>query len=164
MATLTDKLGQLLDKHGQRQARDEKTQQDVKKAGDVFVEEFVKFRAGVIKPLFEEVGNSLKQHGHDYSVKEQEYGIGADKKTTDAGITLLIYPQGVNRDGHAEHEFPSYSVSAVGYSKALRLHGSYMRPHSGGGAGPRGEYKLQQLSREVLEEDLLKLLAQVFPG
>jgi hypothetical protein len=164
MAKLTDKLDQIFQKYDERQAEHRKVQQEAKKAEDVFLEDFANFRRDVVKPFFDEIGAYLKQKGHDFRIREQDYSVGEDKKTTDAGITLFIFPAGVEPRGHREYENPHYSVFATRYSKTLRLHGSNMRPGSGGSAGPRGEYKLEQLNRQVLENDLVKHLGDIFPG
>lgn len=159
---LTDSLDKLLDKYDERRAEQLKAQQATKKDEDIFLENFSKFRDAVARPLFEGIGNHLRARGHEFELRQEEYGIGADQRTNDANIGLFIYPKGVARGQYRHYEYPHYTVFASRIGKFIRTHASNMRPGGGGVAGPRGEYKLEQLTRQVLEEEVLKVLGEIF--
>ena len=156
---LEKELDDLLDAFDKRQEQRKEVQNAQTLQEDKFVADFASFRSKTARPLFERVGNHLRQRGHDFDIEEVDYSVDRDGKTTNARISFHLFPMGVNR--HEGHSFPSYAITASRGRQVIHLHGSNMLP-SGGAFGPRGDFKLDQLTLEIVERDLLKLLTEVF--
>jgi len=160
--TMNEQLDKVLDAFDQKQHERKQVQNETRSREDAFLAQFSTFRTIVAHPLFEQVGNHLRSRGHDFDISQQDYELQHDGKTRDASISLNIYPSGVERNLSSGHGMPHFSVIASRSSRTVRLHGSNMMPGHGGSAGGRGEFKLEQLTNEILQKELVSLLAEVF--
>ena len=119
--------------------------------GDDFPADFAKLKLAVIKPAFESIGSSLEKRGHHISISEDDQGK----------ISIHIVPAGANRSIHPWDWFPTLSFFGVPYTKTVAVQGRNARRNSEGTPGSRGDYKPAQISRELVEKELMKFVGEI---
>jgi hypothetical protein len=155
------KLARLLDQYDERRRLAEEKLRQAKAAEVSFTEGFTQLRRDVIRPVFEQMGNLLRQKGHDFSIEEEDFAIGQDGKGTDARISIYIILSGIKGTPYAKDQLPSLSFIATRYTMTVWLHGSNVLPDAGGSAGPRGDYQITQITRDLVESELVNLIAEI---
>jgi len=118
---------------------------------DDFPGDFARLKLSVIRPAFETAGNGLKERGYEINISEEPGGK----------ISIHIVPAGVNKSFHPYDWFPTFSFFGVPATKTVGLHGRNMRPNSEPSSGSRGDYKPGQLSREIVEKELMKFVGEI---
>ena len=118
---------------------------------DAFPREFARVKQSVIRPVFETIGNMLKERGHEFSVSEEQGGK----------ISIHIVPAGVNKSIHPYDWFPTLSFFGAPFAGTVGLHGRNMRPNSESSSGSRGDYKPGQITRELVEKELMKFIGEI---
>jgi len=152
-------LDRLLDKFdSQARARDQKREQH-KAEEDAFDKEFAALRRDVIRPVLETLATRLKQRGHDFEITEEGRGTDSQGRSRDASIQIRIFPGDMKASRGSE--YPMFGFVAVPYKKSVIVHGSNMTPLSGGSAGPRGEYSIKQVTKDLVAQEFIKLFAEV---
>ena len=121
-----------------------------KSAEDVFAEEFARLKESVIRPVFENVGTRMAAQGHEFNISEEVMGK----------ISIHIVPAGAVKSIHPYTWFPTFSLFAAPFAKTVGVHGRNARPNSEG-SGQRGDYKLPQVTREVVEKELSKFIGEI---
>jgi hypothetical protein len=155
-------LDVLMDKYGQRLEEAKKRQEQIKSEEDVFLSEFKRLRKEVIFPEMEDIGNHLKVRGHDYRIAEEEESLDSEGRTRDAKITINIFPAGVDRSAYRPEDTPSISFIATRYEKKIWVHGSNMMPNRGGSAGSRGKFNVEEITSDIVEREVLKVLKEIY--
>lgn len=155
-------LDGLMDKYEQRLAEAKTKQEQIKLEEGAFLSEFKRLREEVIRTTMEEVGIHLKARGHDYRISEAEESVDAEGRTQDAEITFSIFPTGIDRSLYRPENTPSISFTAPRYKKKISVHGSNMLPNRGGSAGPRGEFKAEEIDSALVEREVLGVLEEIF--
>ena len=151
-----------MDKYEQRLEEAKKRQEQIKSEEDVFLSEFTRLRKEVIHPRMEDIGNPLKERGHDYRISEEEESVDLEGRTRDARITMNIFPAGVDRSAYRPENTPSISFVATRYKKKIWAHSSNIMPNRGGSAGPRGEFNAEEITSDVVEREVLGVLKEIF--
>lgn len=121
-----------------------------KPAEDDFPGDFAKLKLAVIRPAFENIGNRLKERGHEFNISEEPGGK----------ISIHIVPAGAKKSIHPYDWFPTFSILGAPFQKTVGIHGRNMRPSSEG-AGTRGNYKLAQITGEIVEKELMKFFGEI---
>ena len=152
-------LGKLLDQYDEKRRAVEKRRQQVKTDEDNFLRGFADLRTNVVKPVFEAIGAILKERGHDFKISEDEYVGEPDGKTTEAAVSIRVMPAGMEMSSHGDAQFPSLSFITRHYNKTVCIHSSNAVPQSGGPASARGDYQLAQIDKDLVQAELLKLIA-----
>lgn len=155
-------LDVLMDKYEQMLEEAKKRQEQIKSEEDVFLGEFKRLRKEVIFPEMEDIGNHLKASGHDYRIAEEKESHDLEGRTRDARITMNIFPAGVDRSVYRPENTPSISFNATRYNKKIWVYGSNMMPNRGGSAGSRGEFKAEEITSDIVEREILKVLKEIF--
>ena len=122
-----------------------------KPAGDDFAGDFAKLKLTVIRPVFETVGNTLKERGHEFNISEEPGGK----------ISIHIVPAGVSKSIHPYTWFPTLSFFGAPFTKTIGLHGINARRNSDGGTGERGNYKLLEVNRAIVDKELMKFIGEI---
>ena len=156
------RLDGLMDKYEQRLAATKTKQEQIKSEEETFLSEFKRLREEVIRTTMEEVGIHLKARGHDYQISEAEESVDAEGRTQDAEIIFSIFPAGIDRSLYRPENTPSISFTAPRYKKKISVHGSNMLPNRGGSAGPRGEFKAEEIDGALVEREVLGVLEEIF--
>jgi len=163
--TVTDELNRelrkLLDQYDDKRRAEQERLRQVQAKEDAFESEFAHLRSSAVRPVFEAAGAILKERGHDFSISENEFAVDQDGKITEAGILIRIFPARVEGSTRPIDQFPSLSYVARHYNKTVGIYGTNMVPKTGGAAGPRGDYQLTQISTELVEAELLQLIAGI---
>jgi len=152
-------LGKLLDQYDEKRRAVEDRRQQVKSDEDNFLKGFADLRTRVVRPVFDAIGVILKERGHDFSISEDEYAGEPGGKATEAAVSIRVVPAGMEKSPHDDAQFPSLSFVTRHYSKTVCIHSSNAVPQLGGPAGPRGDYQLAQIDKELVQAELLKLIA-----
>jgi len=156
---LNVELGRLLDQYDEKRRAVEERRQQVKTDEDNFLKGFADLKTKVVKPVFEAIGAILKERGHDFKISENEYAGEPDGKTIEAAVSIRIMPAGMEMSSNGDAQFPSLSFITRHYNKTVCIHSSNAVPQSGGPASPRGDYQLAQIDKDLVQAELLKLIA-----
>lgn len=154
-------LGKLLDQYDDNRRAVEERKRQVKTDEETFQKGFANLRTSVVRPAFEAIGVILKARGHDFSISEDENAGEPGGKTTEAAITLHIMPAGMEKSSQVNAQFPSLSFVTRHYNKTVCLLASNAVPKPSGAAGSRGDYQLAQIDTELVQAEVLKLIAGI---
>ena len=122
-----------------------------KPAADDFPGDFVQLKLSVIRPVLEAVGIKLRERGHEINISEDASGK----------ISIHIVPAGAKKSIHPYDWFPTLSFFGAPFTKTVGLHGRNARRNSDSASGPRGDYKPSQVSKEVVEKELMKFVGEI---
>jgi hypothetical protein len=159
-----DQLDRLLDSYDEKLRRQSEAQAATAVREDRFLAEFSKVRTQTASPFFERIGNRLRSRGHDFEIASQDHKVDQDGKSTDASIGLYVYPSGIDRLRYRHHDVPSLLVIASRRDQKITLRACNMIPGKAGTAGSVGEFTLDQLTQEILERALMKVLMEALGG
>jgi len=118
---------------------------------NTFPGDFAELKLSVIRPALETVGSTLKARGHETSISEDASGR----------ISIHIVPAGARKSIHPYDWFPTLSFVGAPFTRTVGLHGRNARRNSESASGPRGDYKPSQLSKEVVEKELMKFVGEI---
>lgn len=113
--------------------------------------DFANLKLQVIRPVFESVGNRMKERGHAFNISEEPGGK----------ISIHIVPPGANQSIHPYDWFPTFSLYGAPFTRRIGVHGRNTRPNSSGSTGERGDYPLAKVSREVVEKELMQFIGEI---
>ena len=84
-------LEALLDSY-RRQLQEAKRKQEQEQYElELYLDDFRDLREKIIRPVMEEMGDILEQHGHDYKIKEQEYSMDKKAFAVEATATTRLF-------------------------------------------------------------------------
>lgn len=118
---------------------------------DLFPADFANLKLSVVRPVFESVGSTLKERGCEFNISEEP----------DGKISIHIVPAGVNKSIHPYDWFPTFSVFGAPFTKSVGFHGRNMRRNSEASSGSRGDHKLAQMNKGMVEKELLKFVGEI---
>ncbi|GEM_PF-5693636 len=116
-----------------------------------FAAEFAAAKQTTIRPIFESVGEKLRQRGHEIKITEEVEGK----------ISIHIVPAGTKKSLHPYNWFPTLSFFEVPATKSIGLQGRNARRNAEGTAGTRGEFKPAQINPALVEQELLKFVGEI---
>lgn len=122
-----------------------------KAAADDFPGDFAQLKLSIIRPALEAVGIKLRERGHEINISEDASGK----------ISIHIVPAGAKKSIHPYDWFPTLSFFGAPFTKTVGLHGRNARRNSDSASGPRGDYKPSQVSKEVVEKELMKFVGEI---
>lgn len=155
---MREALAKLLDEYDARRRGDVEREERTKEEEALFLRQFAELRRSVIRPVFEAAGAMLEERGHRYSIVEQEFTPGGAGKISEAGISMRIVASGTKAALHEDQ--PSLSITTRHYNKTVWIN-SGDSPTSGGLAGAKGAYALEKVTRQLVEEELIRFVARV---
>ena len=157
---LAKQLGTLLDQYDEAR-RTTQTRKDQARADERgFLDDFAARRRTVLRPLFEAAGAMLAQHGHAFSIREQEFATQPGGAVTEASIAFYVAPQGLEKPPAADENLRALSFTTRHYSKAIVVRNG-ASPHDNALAGAKGAYPLERIDAQLVEDELLKLVGSV---
>lgn len=158
---IKSKLDTAFEKHeaSKRAAANAKEVAETKE--QVFLREFIKARDTFIRPAMEEIGEYVKGKGYSYEVSTEDDMPSLDgrSRSTPASIRLTMF---LGERRHPVHENPGFSVICEKGRQKVRFHECTMSPAHGGRAGPAGEAALPDLTNDLIQEKIMKVIAEVF--
>jgi len=159
---MRDELSKTLDKYDARRRADEAREQKTRDDDARFLERFAELRRELARPVFEEAGALLVERGHGYTIAEQEFSVDAEGKVVEADISLSILPAGLAPAAQDDHS-RTLSLTTRHYNKTVWIH--LGRGHDPGGvAGSKGAYALERIDRQLIEDEVLRLVSAVLAG
>jgi hypothetical protein len=158
---LSLELGKLLDQYDENRRAVEERRRQVKTDEENFQKGFSDLRTGVVRPVLESIGGMLKARGHDFSISEEEYAAEHGGKITEAAISFHVMPAGMEKSTHLNAQFPSLSFVTRHYNRTVCILASNAVPKPSGAAGSRGDYQLAQVDTELVQAEVLKLIAGI---
>jgi hypothetical protein len=151
-------LGEMLDAYDVVRRADELRKRRVESEGLAFLAAFAELRAKLVRPVFEATGELLRSRGHGFAIHEEEFVFEGDGKTSEATITLRITPAGMETAADNDTPQRELSFSTRHYNRTVRVTNGAV-PQSG--AMATGGYALGQIDAQLVEEQLLKLVAAI---
>lgn len=152
------RLQGILDRYSQRQMELRKRQEETHSERKAFLESFSRKVSDTIRPTFEEVGRFLKSRGHGFEISQKAESLDSQGNIQSARIQLEILPDGYRaRAG----ERPTISFIANSIRQEVWTHVSTL---TSGCAGQRNVYRMDEITGDVVEEEILVVLASCFGG
>ena len=156
-------LKELLDSYDDKIAAEEATSKDRTRGVREFEAAFAKACADTIRPAFEEFGRTLEERGHHFRVIERERYIDLEGRIRRAAIELEIRPKTTSEDRYdAARSTPSLSVTSYPEHKQAMFIERKASPSSGDHEFPRGAFQVEQLSKQLVDEHLIRVAAEIF--
>lgn len=127
----------------------------------VFLRQFVEARESIIRPAMEEVGEYIKGKGYTYEIFTEDDKSSPDGRgrSTPASIQLALF---LDERRYPVHDFPNFSIICEKGQQRVRFHGSTISPGRGGYSGSAGEATLSEVTKELVQEKILKIVTEVF--
>lgn len=154
-------LDKLLDRYDDKQKARTAGIKKREQERDSFLAEFMDIREKLIRPVFEEIGTQLNMRGHRFSIDSKDYypeNSGSDNR---AEITIRLYFGNGQSSRYMNHDYPFLSFIAQQFQHTVVLHASNMTPGHGGSSGPRGTYKIGDITKDLVGRELLHLISEV---
>lgn len=142
---LRDELAKVLDRYDEERRAVLAREQKVRDEDAQFLTRFAELRRGVVRPAFETAAAMLAERGHEVSISEQEFAVGADSKVIEAAISLRI--------GEAR----ALSVSTRHYNKTVAIDAG--KPME----GTKDTYALEKLDERLVAEALIRFIGAMAP-
>jgi hypothetical protein len=151
-------IGAMLDAYDVARRADEIRKRRVEDEGLAFLAGVAEVRRGVIRPVFEAAGELLRAHGHAFAIEEEEFLFEGGGGTKEAAIRLRITPAGMEKAAESDRHFRELSFTTRHYNKAISVTNGAV-PQSGSMAGTGGGHALSQINAQLVEQELVKLVA-----
>ena len=155
---LTSELGKVLDIYDDaRRAIEERNVKTVHDEAQ-FIAEFAELRRKVIRPVLEAAGAMLVGRGHAFSISEEEASApkpgNQGGRGVEASISLHVIPAGTV--ALAGDRARALSFTTRHYNKTIGIRNGAV-PYEG--AGSKAAYPPARITTELVEEEVLKLMA-----
>ena len=145
------KMGHALDQFTGKRSADVDSALQRKASDDDFPGDFARLKSTVIRPAFEAIGTMLTERGHEFNISEEPGGK----------ISIHIVPAGVSKSIHPYDWFPTLSFYGASFTKTVGLHGRNAKRNSESSSGQRGDYKLAQVNKGIVEQELMKFIGEI---
>ena len=164
MATdMRARLESLLDRYDEARRALERRNQQLKLDEAQFQERFRDLCRDVIRPVFESAGALLRQRGHDLTIVEEPFSREGGK-TVEASITVRIVAAGASQPQQADGGDPcSLSFTTRHYNRSVWMNAGAAQ-RAGGMSSANAAYQLSQIDTELVENQLLALVAGIVKG
>lgn len=153
-------LGTMLDAYDVVRRAEELRKRRSEDEGLRFLAGFADLRAKLVRPVFESAGELLQSRGHGFTIREEEFVFGGNGKTSEALIAMRITPAGMENATASDVQRRELVISTRHYTKTVSITNGAV-PQSGSMAGVGGSYTLTQIDAQLVEEELLKLVASL---
>ena len=157
-----DKLKSVFDKYDKKQSEAQKEQERIKTEHEIFLEHFDETISKVIRPTMEELCEAIKSRGHNCEITQGKESKDEKGRTISAQIKMEIHPDGKRPSFGQPGRCPAISFIADTYANKVWTDVSTMLPGRGGSAGKRNEYNLENITSEIVEEEVIHLLSECF--
>ena len=137
-------------------AKDAKEQNQSKEAAAGA--DFKRLMSEVIRPAMEDIGRELKAGGHEYEIIE----IGDERSQRDARITLTVTISGVPASTYRQQNTVEVSFHRTGATGVTIQVVTEIKQRRTGVAGQRVNYAASEITTELVQKEILKVLEEVF--
>lgn len=106
------------------------------------------------------IGELLKTRGKKIRIEEQDEKINQGKKEN-AEIRMYF---NISEEHYISrwNEYPSVSFMPIKSTKKINIGECTMSPGRGGHSGSTGEYSLNEITSDLVEEKVLKVLREIY--
>ena len=120
---------------------------------------FTTVRENLIRPAMQEMGEYVKAQGYTYTIDTEADGFGPDRAYNKADIRLTIYV-----DGHRsrKEDNPGLTVFCDKSRGLAQFHARTFTSGRGGHSGLVGEFEIDEVTKELVQEKILAVIAEVF--
>ena len=148
-------LDAMLDAYDVVRRADELRRRRIEDEGLSFLAGFAELRGALVRPVFEAAGAALQARGHTFAINEEEFLFDANGKTREALIGMRISPAGKEQAAPSDALRHQIAFTTRYYNKTVCI-------TSGAGSTAAGaSYGLSQINAQLVEDELLKLVASI---
>ena len=152
-----DALKEMLDGFEQKQQQQNRQRDERRTELEQFLAGYLEVVASIIRPGFEEFSTELGKRGHPCTIDMDKPANPRDSLPA-AKITLTIFPEAAT----LTHGNPSLSYTASPNQRKIAAQRCTIMSSGGIVASSIGEFTLDQLTRDVVDQHLLDLAATIF--
>lgn len=158
---LNAKLDAIFNARSNKEAEAERLKQEIAQQREVSLQEYLVLQNNLIRPALEVFVQKLADRGHKSSIYEIADGeqVSGNTRSATIGIRLLLNQETTHR---GSHEYPHVSMSVDKAGRRVQFTHSTMVPGKGGMAGGDGAVGYDELTAELINEKVLKVIAAVF--
>ncbi len=151
-----NKLQAILDRYKQKQMEVVKLHEQNSNERKVFLDAFAGKVNDTIRPCFEELGAMVKAKGHGFEIMQKNESLDAQGQVHSAYVKIELLPNGFRAKAG---ERPTISFIANSVRREIWTEVSTIMSIC---AGQRNVYTLDEITGEVVEEEVLSVLASCF--
>jgi len=157
---IKNSLDEIFTRH-EASKRNAEQQQKKKQSEDAeFLKSFLDVQESVIRPAMLAIAQYLKARGYDCEITTERDGFHAtEQRPIEASIKLKMF---TDERRHSRHDTPCFSVTCEKNAKRVRFHESTLSPGRGGKAGTSGHAALSEVTEELIQQKVLKIIEEVF--
>lgn len=156
---LKARLEGLFEIHNSKQRQQQKAVDERALRQAEFLERFYTATLEVFIPAFEELTAFARSKGLDARVDVGKEGIDGQGRPRAAYAAIRFY---MGKDLHRPaHEYPHLTIMCEKSSLATAIHKSTIAPGAGGQGGPVGQFQLDILTKEFLQQKVVELLQEI---
>ena len=139
----------------QRDAAEEKAVAETK--AEAFRKRFLDVRESMIRPAMEEIGQYIRSKGYDFDITASD---GDKNGAASIKLTIIEGPRsGFYRPG-ANPTLPGLSVHCLSEKQVVGFHENTIGNY-GGHASGAGEFTLEQLTKDLVQDKVANVLAEM---
>lgn len=160
--TNREKLEETLAKHENRQKNLNEQIERKKAERTNFLDKFEFFANSVIKPIMIEIGDILKDKGHDYNVTFHKEYKNEQGNIIDSRIIMDIFPNGKGRGSFGN--VPAHILfHTETHSEKIGIHENNIVPGGGGGSAGKksGKFTLDDLTTQIIEQEIIDTIGNI---
>lgn len=151
----------MLSKYDNVQNKAKEVAQIQQSKRQAFVDDFEIFANSVIKPMMTEIGNIIKEKGHDYKVSFDKEYANDKGNVIDSRITMNIFPNGKGRGDH-QNISAHILFYADKYSEKIGIHENNIVPFSSGTSCKKsGDFTIQSLTPQIIEKEIIDSIGNI---
>ena len=159
------KLDEIFEQRERQDIAAARAKSEYEQTEDAALAKFKTLRESLIKPTMQSFAHYLASKGHNANVVESEErfegGPTAERLVEEASIELRISPHGA--DQYAQYtKGPHFLVRLDKAKSNVWFHESTTWGQRAGHSGPCGEFSLDNLSEQLLEEAITKTIGSIF--
>jgi hypothetical protein len=156
-------LGTMLDVYDGVRRADEQRKRRAESEQLAFLAGFAELRSNIVRPVFERVGALLESRGHRFAIREHEFVFQADGRASEALIAIHITPAGMENAAASDAQGRELALSTRHYNRTVCVANGGV-PKSGSLAGANGGCQLAQIDAQLVEDEVIKLVASLVRG
>ena len=154
------KLNSLLNQYDDFLKRKEEKKEREKSRREISAEEFIKIRDKIIKPVFERIKVEIESRGHKVRIETKEPSWDTEKHLPVEPIIsfeleLLTKDEKYEGRYDSTSDLPHLSFICDSSKNKIWSHESTIGPRHGGHASSRGKFTIEQVTEELVENELM---------
>ena len=158
---LSRELGAMLDRYDSARLADAARERAGKDEEELFLAQFAELARSVVRPVFEAAGEILRSRGHEFAISEEAFASRGGGSAVEAAIRLRIVPAGMDRVMRGDEDLHALAFTTRHYDKTVCIRNG-AAPYEGVGA--KSGYPLARIDRQLVEDELLKLMTALVEG